>query len=359
MIKDDFYTAISSPIDGLKDFRDPLLKLSKEYPWFSAAHIYLTKADHTLGHVDYNDHLKLAAIHSFDREELWKFIMKETLQEKAVAIDKQITLEVEEEQIQQEQKSIEQEEVRQEPRQQEQVQEERKSIEQEEAQEEQEQASIEQESGEEEEKRIVHADEFDDMQREILLEAISSTIELESDEGEDNHTSSDAIHRAEEAGSSDEIYRAKDEQSTPIDRSALSPFAAFLLKKADESHWQEEHRTPAHITPESSNEPLPPVVDEALDPEEKKQSLIDQFIEKDPKITPGKAELFSTENLAKMSVVEDESFVTETMAQIYAKQGAWRKAKKAYEMLSLKFPEKSIYFANQIKKLQESRKSKK
>lgn len=322
MIKDDFYTAISSPMDGLKNFRDPLLKLSKEYPWFSAAHIYLTKADHTLGHVDYNDHLKLAAIHSFDREELWKFIMKETLQEKAVAIDKQITLEVEEEQVQQEP-----------------IQQEQGSIEQEQIQ----QESLEQESGEGEEKRIVHADEFDDMQREILLEAISSTIELESDEGEDNDTSSGAIHRS------------KEEKATP----ALSPFAAFLLKKADESHWQEEHRTPSHITSEPSNDPVPPLVDKTLDPEEKKQSLIDQFIEKDPKITPGKAELFSTENLAKMSVVEDESFVTETMAQIYAKQGAWRKAKKAYEMLSLKFPEKSIYFANQIKKLQESRKSKK
>jgi len=45
------------------------------------------------------------------------------------------------------------------------------------------------------------------------------------------------------------------------------------------------------------------------------------------------------------------------MAKIYANQGAANKAIKAYKLLSLKYPEKSIYFANQIKKLQERRKS--
>jgi hypothetical protein len=39
------------------------------------------------------------------------------------------------------------------------------------------------------------------------------------------------------------------------------------------------------------------------------------------------------------------------MAKLYAQQGQMGRARKAYKLLALKYPEKSVYFAAQLKKL--------
>ena len=43
--------------------------------------------------------------------------------------------------------------------------------------------------------------------------------------------------------------------------------------------------------------------------------------------------------------------MTETLAEVYFKQGKLKKAIKAYEILALKYPEKSGFFADQIQKI--------
>lgn len=81
--------------------------------------------------------------------------------------------------------------------------------------------------------------------------------------------------------------------------------------------------------------------------------IIDQFISLQPSISKPKAEFYSPVDKARESVRENEDIITETLAGIYLKQGNFAKAIKAYEKLSLKYPEKSAFFAALIKEIRE------
>ncbi|MBN1949820.1 MAG: tetratricopeptide repeat protein [Bacteroidales bacterium] len=79
-------------------------------------------------------------------------------------------------------------------------------------------------------------------------------------------------------------------------------------------------------------------------------SLIDKFIQENPRILPLE-KTATNEDMSAESIKEHESFFTDTLAKIYIKQGNYAKAIFAYEKLSLKYPEKSTYFAGQISKI--------
>jgi hypothetical protein len=76
-------------------------------------------------------------------------------------------------------------------------------------------------------------------------------------------------------------------------------------------------------------------------------SLIDRFIKTNPRISPANPDRINVD-VSEDSIREHESFFTDTLARIYVKQGNYAKAILAYEKLSLKYPEKSNYFAGQI-----------
>ncbi len=102
---------------------------------------------------------------------------------------------------------------------------------------------------------------------------------------------------------------------------------------------------------EKSPEPKPKIEKKPTFFEQNK-GIIDKIIESDPgRIKLGTNKFFTPAIDAKQSLLENEHLVTETLAKIYALQGNISKAIRAYEILSLKFPQKSVYFASLIEKL--------
>jgi len=86
-------------------------------------------------------------------------------------------------------------------------------------------------------------------------------------------------------------------------------------------------------------------VEENLE-KKKKLDIIDKFIQANPKIPP-----VSKETIIPViaPIIEDKSYLmTETLAKVYLEQKKYSKAIQAYEILILKYPEKSSFFADRI-----------
>ncbi|WP_158974449.1 hypothetical protein [Cellulophaga sp. L1A9] len=90
----------------------------------------------------------------------------------------------------------------------------------------------------------------------------------------------------------------------------------------------------------------------------KKFDLIDQFIENKPKIIPKEKNSVPVPIDDPMKIDKTE-LMTATLAKVYLEQKKYKKAIQAYKILSLKYPEKSSFFASQIKLVQKIQKENK
>ncbi len=165
----------------------------------------------------------------------------------------------------------------------------------------------------------------DSLSQEIIREAISSSIELEVD---------DSLPSLEELGHKKVVADRNPEPVKIVEEIVEEKPSSELTFEA----WvkQLNKATLAEERPEK----------QAIG-----SNLLDKFIQDQPRIQQNKTSFFNPVNMAKKSVQDNDEFITETLAKIYIKQGNISKGIRAYQKLSLKFPEKSSYFAALIEEL--------
>ena len=139
----------------------------------------------------------------------------------------------------------------------------------------------------------------------------------------------------------------------PIDRTTTP--SDSVIPSADETPAPVE-RIVSEMTQETAE---PEISDPDLE-KQKKNDLIDRFIETSPKIPPVKHDApLSPSVIVEPSMADNTYLMTETLARVYLEQKKYNKAIQAYQILILKYPEKSSFFADRIldiKNLQQNNK---
>ena len=347
MRKEDLHNALMHPEtltdEQLVELRDAVAR----FPFFGAAQIALTRAYKARGDVAFTDQLSQAAIYTGHRSSLYhrlKGIQRVVVTPLAEEAGQELVstslaskiLEREETDLATpstpEEKPVLTEIVSIEP-----------TIPQ--------QAEVVEEKPQTTREEPLRLDQLDPLEAQFLVTAVNTSIQLEVQH----------VH--------DEVEPTVSAPIPPdLEPEDENSYAAQIYRRAQRKHLlPEDGRMHAPETEESiQDENLPAFQSTPLshgvqrirstDAKQHQRNLVDRFIHTEPQIARGKAGDYSSGNLAKESLEEDFSMITETMAILFAKQGKMDKARKAYRKLMEQHPEKSIYFAAQLKNLEHFKK---
>lgn len=169
--------------------------------------------------------------------------------------------------------------------------------------------------------------EHSDLEREILKEAINASIQLEVAQLKPQTPAKNKI------ASTKKRSRAAMKSDIQKGERTFGEWLKIINKEGQKSSVKPTTQTANELIGvflKENPQAISPVVSEA---------------------EPTKKEFFSPVNAARLSIIEDENFITETLAKIHVKQKNYTKAIKAYETLSLHNPGKSSIFAARIESI--------
>ncbi|MCL5246796.1 hypothetical protein M4I21_13305 [Cellulophaga sp. 20_2_10] len=159
----------------------------------------------------------------------------------------------------------------------------------------------------------------------------------------------------------DEIEE-EDEEEKPLEDKTESeklnigePLHFTKKEKHSFAQWLELANPIGEEEPEEIKLEEPQKTEEKRPRKSTKFDLIDKFIKNNPKISPAK-NIEKKVDISNSVKLNKDELMTETLAKVYLEQKKYKKAIQAYKILSLKYPEKSSFFANRIKSVQKIQK---
>ncbi|AVI52366.1 hypothetical protein C5O00_07880 [Pukyongia salina] len=135
-----------------------------------------------------------------------------------------------------------------------------------------------------------------------------------------------------------------EETETPAAEKVLEVDKPLEFEKKDTHSFSEWLKLTRAVPIERTEKPDPDNEDARV----RKFELIEKFIQEKPKIEPTR-DSEKNKDLAKPFIQTPDTLMTETLARVYVQQKNYKKALQAYNILILKYPEKSGFFADQIR----------
>ncbi|MFK7750472.1 MAG: hypothetical protein AB8B65_18925 [Kordia sp.] len=343
----DFTYILQNPIHINASQTEAIAAIAKEFPYFQAARVVHLKGLKNQDSFQYNQHLKITAAYTTDRSILFDFITSKTFEQHVISSAiKETHNNINDIEVAVEEVTVD------------------KNLRMEEAI----------KTKLQEANAILDPDLFlpKHTQTPIPIAAeVENKIEIETEATEEKQQKKSKKDKKKKK-SKDKKAKKSAEATTASPEEILQlgkPLTFNNKEKHSFSEWlQLTNLQPIDRSDESQKQPtaekiaakkpIESPVETTLSTEEKEKrfELIDKFIDTNPKIKP-KPTLEKTINLASEVTIDQSMLMTETLAKVYLEQKKYKKAIKAYNILILKYPEKSGFFADQIraiKKLQQN-----
>jgi hypothetical protein len=191
---------------------------------------------------------------------------------------------------------------------------------------------------------------IDDLELTHPLTSPSASIETN-----DTNTSEEELQNAENEPNSSHIAAAS---TASTEAESERQLQAANLSQEEETEPTSRIRKKRKVQDEDLIETIRKREKKEIKDDKKKEQLdiIKEFNKKGIKLATIREieSNYKQADLSEKSTQINDSLITESLARLFVKQNKKTKAKEIYQKLIVKFPEKSTYFADQIKNLEEN-----